>query len=90
MGMARRDMDWQEELIEVLELADAKELAAVLMSKLGEVARPSEEGYHNIGIALERLAQIVAEGRDDINTALWMAFWLGAAWQKACHDAEEG
>ena len=82
-------MEWREELLEILEQADAKELAAVLMSKLGEVAKLNEEGYYNIGIALERLAQIVSEGKDDMNTVLWMAFWLGAAWQKAYHDASE-
>ncbi len=80
-------MDWEKELLDILESVDAKELAAVLVSRFDEVARPNEEGYQNIGITLQRLAELVSEGKEGMNTALWMAFWLGAAWEKVCRDA---
>ncbi len=80
-------MDWEKELIDILEGVDTKDLAAVLISKFGEVARPSGEGYQNIDTTLKRLEGLVSEGRENVNTILWMAFWLGAAWQKAVQDA---
>jgi len=80
-------MDWEKELATILEGVDAKELAAVLVSRFDEVARPNENGYRNIGATFQRLLELVSAGREDMNTALWMAFWLGAAWQKAVQDA---
>ena len=80
-------MDWEKELAGILESVDAKDLAAVLISKFDEVARPSGEGYQNIDTTLKRLEGLVSEGKETINIILWMAFWLGAAWQKAVQDA---
>lgn len=82
-------MDWKEELLEILDFVDAKELNTVLVSKFDEVARPNEDGYRRIGMTLQRLEEVVSEGKEDMNTILWMAFWLGAAWQKVCYDAQE-
>ncbi len=82
-------MDLDEELLGILESIDAKDLAAVLVSRFGEVASPNEDGYRHIGITLQRLAELISAGKEDMNTVLWMAFWLGAAWEKVCHDADE-
>jgi len=82
-------MDWEKELLDILGSVDAKELNTVLISKFDEIARPSEEGYRNIGTTLQRLEEIVSKGQENLSTALWMAFWLGAAWEKAVLDASE-
>ncbi len=81
---------WDEQLLGIIDSVDAKELATVLVSKFDEVAKPNDEGYLHIGITLQRLAGLISEGKEDTNNGLWMAFWLGAAWQKACHDADQG
>ena len=82
-------MNWEREVLDILEGVDAKELAAVLVSRFEEVASPNENGYRNIGATLQRLVELISAGTEDMNTALWMAFWLGAAWQKVCYDAGE-
>ncbi len=59
------------------------------IAKFDEVARLNKEGYRNIGITLQRLEEVVAKGNENMNAALWMAFWPGAAWEKAVRDASE-
>jgi len=81
-------MEWERELSEILDIADAKAFTTALVSEFEKVAKPTDEGYRCIGITLGRLTQIVSDGKVDINTALWMVFWLGAAWQKFCDDLE--
>ncbi len=80
-------MDWEKELCDILESVEARDLVAVLISKFGEVARLSGEGYQSIDTTLKRLEELASEGKESVNTILWMSFWLGAAWQKAVQDA---
>ena len=82
-------MDLEAELLEILEVADTKELVAALLSQFSEVAQPNQEGYQRIGKTLQHIEELISQGKENTSTTLWMAFWLGAAWQKMCHDAKE-
>lgn len=73
-------MDLKQEISEILDLVDAREFTSTLVAFFEEVELPNEEGYRRIALVFAHLLKNIPQDRFD--EALWMAFWLGAAWQK--------
>ncbi|MFW6125514.1 MAG: hypothetical protein ACOC58_00250 [Chloroflexota bacterium] len=72
---------WKEEVAEVLVCAGAEEILEEFKACLGELTPLGEEGSEEMNLVFANLI----EGCDgDIMAAFWVAFWMGAAWQRIC------
>ena len=70
-------MDWQEEVIKMLKEDDTRSLARCLMERTRHITPPDKEDEECLGNILDDVSRELPQHR-----AMWIAFWLGAAWQK--------
>ena len=82
-----REMEpWQREVAEVLACADVEDLLGGLAGHLGELNPLGDERQEDLNLVF---ANLIAGCEGDIMAAFWVAFWLGAAWQRGS-DAPRG
>lgn len=67
-----------DEIGEIVQDESTRQLAQSLCRSLKEVSWPTEEGKQLLTAILQDVAEELPRER-----AMWMAFWLGAAWEKA-------
>jgi hypothetical protein len=69
-------MGIEREISEILNEAEANDLALALTQRFRQLTLPTLEQRDSLGRILEDVSQELA-----YRQALWMAFWLGCAWQ---------
>jgi hypothetical protein len=69
-------MGIEREINEILNEAEANDLALALTQRIRQLTPPTLEERDSLGRILEDVSQELP-----YREALWMAFWLGSAWQ---------
>ena len=70
-------MDWQEEVIQMLKEDDTRSLARCLIERTRNITPPDKEDEECLNNILDDVSRELPQHR-----AMWIAFWLGAAWQR--------
>ena len=70
-------MDWQEEVIQILKEEDTRSLARSLIDRTRQITPPDKGDEECLNNILDDVSRELPQHR-----AMWIAFWLGAAWQK--------
>lgn len=76
----------EKQIREIVDQSDVKDLADILLPWLSEISLPNDQGQE----LLDTLMQGLAKAQElKVDTAMRVAFLLGAAWQKACDVSGE-
>jgi len=70
-------MNIEEEIVQILKEEDTRNLARSLIEQTRLVTPPSKEDEDCLARILDDVAKELPQHR-----AMWIAFWLGCAWQK--------
>lgn len=68
---------WQEEISQVLGDEEARDLAKLLITWTKQISAPGEADRATLDAILKDVAEELPAHR-----AMWVAFYLGAAWQR--------
>jgi hypothetical protein len=76
-------MGIEQEISEIIHEREAEELAQTLLKRTQQLQPPSQEDRDKIARILEDVCRELP-----CHEALWIAFWLGCAWQNATDEPQ--